>query len=69
MPTDDIAEGRYPDREFFWGVAFTVLPKWSNEYTRLVMEERYKMKPHKFDEAKGIKISTKWEKKLAEFDF
>ena len=32
MPTDEIELKRYPDRKFFWGLALTVLPKWSNAY-------------------------------------
>ena len=33
LPTDDMNNGKYPDREYFWGLCFTLLPKWSENYT------------------------------------
>ena len=34
MPTDDMDNGRYVDREFFWGVAFYVIPSWAPSYQK-----------------------------------
>ena len=33
-------EGRYPDKTFFWGVVFTVLPQWSTDYYEKVVAKR-----------------------------
>ena len=49
MPMDEIKFGRFPDRDFFWGVCFTVLPVWANKYTETVLLNRNKEKPHRFD--------------------
>ena len=34
MPSDEMDVGRFVDREFFWGVAFTKIPHWAHEYMR-----------------------------------
>ena len=36
LPTDEIDQGRFPDKAFFWGVAFTIIPDWAQEYTSKV---------------------------------
>ena len=33
------------------------------------MRERFKETPHKFDEAKAIKITPKWKERLAKFEY
>ena len=40
LPHDEMNEGRYPDKYFFWGVAFTVLPTWSQSYYKAVLKKR-----------------------------
>ena len=37
MPVEEIEEGLYPDRLWFWGVCFTVLPFWANAYYEAVL--------------------------------
>ena len=37
LPSDEMNEGRYPDKTFFWGVLFTVLPLWSTDYYERVV--------------------------------
>ena len=32
MPDEEMDLDRFPDKEFFWGVAFTIIPEWSNKY-------------------------------------
>ena len=34
LPVPDIESGYFRDRIFFWGVALTVLPDWSNAYIK-----------------------------------
>ena len=40
LPTEEMNEGRFPDKTFFWGVVFTVLPKWSTSYYEKVVAKR-----------------------------
>lgn len=42
LPSDDMKKGKYPNREFVWGVIHTVKPEWATQYTKLALEERYK---------------------------
>jgi hypothetical protein len=42
MPYEEMRIGRYPDRDYFWGMAFTLNPQWSNKYFDLCMESREK---------------------------
>ena len=44
LPSEEMAEGRFPDKLFFWGVLFTVLPVWSNDYYDQVVRKRTQMK-------------------------
>ena len=32
LPSEEIHEGRFPDKIFFCGVVFTVIPEWANYY-------------------------------------
>ena len=34
----DIDTGKYPDKEFFWGLAFTIIPDWANKYNSEVIK-------------------------------
>ena len=68
LPTDEIAFGRYPDRRFFWGVAFTVIPRWSTAYLKQVEHER-NMERNKIPAARTIRISDKWAASLEQHDF
>ena len=43
LPDDEMNEGRYPDKVFFWGVLFAILPNWSNEYYEAVLKKRTQM--------------------------
>ena len=29
LPWEEMKEGRYPDKQFVWGIAFTVKPQWA----------------------------------------
>jgi hypothetical protein len=40
MPSNEIELERYPDRKFFWGVALTIIPKWSRTYIQQVVHQR-----------------------------
>ena len=35
-------EGSFPDRDFFWGVCFTVQPVWANAYYEQVIDKKRK---------------------------
>ena len=38
-------KGKYPDRDFFWKVLSTILPVWSEEYIKCVVDQRRSKKP------------------------
>ena len=38
LPDDEIDLKRYPDRRFFWGVALTIMPHWSQTYIAEVVK-------------------------------
>ena len=40
MPAEDMDLGRYPNRDWFWAVCFTVVPTWSKQYVRKVVANR-----------------------------
>ena len=40
LPADEMDFGRYPDRDFFWGIAFTVIPAWAKKYYEQVRVNR-----------------------------
>ena len=69
LPAEEMDLGRYPDRRFFWGIAFTVQPRWANIYFEKVIEQRNKIKPYNFDIKKTISISSEWIEKLSQHDF
>ena len=60
LPSEKMNKDKYPDRAFFWGITFTVVPIWANQYTKLVMKKRYAQAPHDFDKTKQIVISENW---------
>ena len=42
LPDDEMDEGKFPDRNFFWGLAFTVIPEWAKRYHKQVEDNRAK---------------------------
>ena len=32
LPVEEMILDRFPDREFFWGIAFTIRPEWAQTY-------------------------------------
>ena len=42
LPAEEMDEGCYPDRDFFWGICFTVQPVWANAYYDQVIEKKRK---------------------------
>ena len=42
LPVEEIEEGIYPDRLWFWGICFTVLPFWANTYYEAVLWKKRK---------------------------
>lgn len=66
MLSEEIELERYPDRLFFWGVALTVLPEWSNNYIDKVIRMRKELsRMHNLKKAKTIRISDDWMKQLS----
>ena len=43
MPTRERAKGKYPDRDWFWGLCFTCKPHWAHVYYKKVMDHRIKI--------------------------
>ena len=70
MPSAESEQGRYPDRKFFWGVALTVLPQWSNQYIDQVIHERKEAaRKRNFPNPKKISISSGWLAQLQQHDY
>ena len=36
LPSEEMEKGKLPDKEFFWGVVWTILPEWSKQYVEAV---------------------------------
>ena len=53
-------KGFYPDKEFFWGICFTIIPKWANEYYDQVINERRNHKQKPPVEKKIVMVSAQW---------
>ena len=62
-------KGTYPDREFFWGVAFTVLPFWAGGYHGLVIEKKRKEIKENPSNKNVLIISDEWRKRLGQFAY
>ena len=58
---------QFPDKKFFWGICFTILPLWANQYFDKVMAERNR-KPAPI-EKKTLVVSARWIARLEEHDF
>ena len=62
MPTDEMDQQRWPDREFFWNVLFTILPEWAEAYVTAVNHQRNQTtvkSPAK--EVRTIRVTDQWE--------
>ena len=68
MPTDEMAQSRWPDRVFYWSVLFTLIPEWANKYCEAVNSQRNTEKPVDIKETKTITVAGKWNK-LDRHDF
>ena len=69
LPDDEMNEGRYPDKLFFWGICYTVIPEWSKSYTDAVWKQRNENKNADFKNPKTIHVTDKWLGILEEHDF
>ena len=49
-------EGRFPNKEWFWGIAYTIIPDWCDTYKSEVLENRKKKISHSFQNKKVIQI-------------
>jgi hypothetical protein len=32
LPYEDMSNGRFPNKEYFWGIAFSIKKEWSNHF-------------------------------------
>ena len=69
LPADEMDEGRYPDRHFFWAIAFTILPNWATMYTKKVWMQREYKDDTNLNKRKLITISRRWVERLQKFDY
>lgn len=44
LPTDDMCENRFPNREYVWGILHTIRSEWATTYTKKALEERYRQR-------------------------
>ena len=40
LPWEEMLEGRYPNKDYFWAIAFTLKPEWASKYFRLSQQKR-----------------------------
>lgn len=40
MPFEEMEKDRMPDKDFFWGLLFTLRPIWANSYYDAVLKQR-----------------------------
>ena len=66
MP-DDIKEGKFPDRRWFWGVLFALRQEWATKYLAIVMKIKHGRKEN--FEKKVVKVSPNWISKLQQHDY
>ena len=66
LPVVDIETGYFRDRIFFWGIALTVLPEWSNAYIKEANTVRERF--GSIDRPHTITISDEWAQKLMKLD-
>ena len=69
MPDNEMDLGKYPNREWFWQLAFTIIPEWADSYALAVNINRNAMVTKKPNETKVITVSQKWQDKLKVHDF
>ena len=60
LPVEDMEQGCYPDRWFFWGVVSHLLPDWASAYTEAVMKKKHAHIVSQLNKTKIIKVSDKW---------
>ena len=61
-------QGRFPNKEFFWGIAFNLKSDWANQYYSQCMKIREST--HSFPIVKKtIIVSEDWKNKLMLHDF
>ena len=64
LPIEEMEEGIYPDRTFFWGVICTKLPEWTAAYHSAVMEKKHANVVSQLNDKKMIKVAPHWRQKL-----
>ena len=64
LPIEEMDKGKFPNREFFWGIVFTLEEDWANKYYKKVMDVRMAAEPINLNQAKIIKVSDNWMAKL-----
>ena len=70
MPLDEMRLGRFPDKQWFWGVCFTLIPAWARSYDKKVKDIRASQnKVNIRDETKLIRVSDKWLDDLRRYDY
>ena len=61
LPAEEMDEGeKYPDRKFFWGVAFTVLPDWSEKYYKAVIDKKRREIKENPNNKKTVAVSERF---------
>jgi len=69
LPAEEMDEGEYPDRSFFWGICFTVVPTWANSYYERVIEKKRAEVVENPNFRKVISITPAFREKLTKFQF
>ena len=69
LPTDEMDEGRFPDRQFFWQVVQTCHPNWVSQYYELANRERGKRRRQWHKDKTEVYVTPEWQEMLKQFEF
>ena len=68
MPEEEMEQERYPDREWFWDIANTVVPVWTTAYMDEAQEKRLAA-PKEIPKTTRVSPSAKVLEQLKQFSY
>ena len=68
LPVDEMDQGRFPDKKWFWAIAFTCCPQWVRRYHNLVLDTRAKEVKKDVNNKKQITVTDSWMKVILKYD-
>ena len=69
LPDYELDRDKWPDRDFFWAICFTVLPEWSKTYVETVNKNHQRLGLKVNNLLDIVQVSDEWLKKFSQHDF